>query len=383
MRYATCTKIAAVLFAIMSVMPAAAEEKADSTKTSWFKRFWENFIRGNEDKTFEKKFDVSFAIYPSYTREGSFGIGGMATGMYRLDKQDSTMQPSDVSLIGNVSIKGFYTLQVKGNNNFKGNRNRIAYNLVFLHKNLDFWGISFEDCASNPVSAYTRQQLKFDCDYSYKILPGFFAGASLLINYADASNMTAPEYLSGENSSYYFTGLGISLQYDTRDMIVNPKKGFNILAKEVFYPSFLGNFGQPVFCTTVLFNAYCPLWKGCTFASDLYGQFNSHNAPWSLREELGSGNSRMRGYYSGRYIDRCYISAQIELRQYIYWRLGCVVWGGAGAVFPSFAEFNPKAIMPNWGLGLRFEFKHNMNLRVDYGFGKGTSGFVIQFAEAF
>lgn len=35
------------------------------------------------------------------------------------------------------------------------------------------------------------------------------------------------------------------------------------------------------------------------------------------------------------------------------------------------------------GLGLRFEFKHRMNIRIDYGFGKGTSGLVVQFAEAF
>ena len=33
------------------------------------------------------------------------------------------------------------------------------------------------------------------------------------------------------------------------------------------------------------------------------------------------------------------------------------------------------------GLGLRFEFKHRMNIRIDYGFGKGTSGLVVQFAE--
>ena len=32
---------------------------------------------------------------------------------------------------------------------------------------------------------------------------------------------------------------------------------------------------------------------------------------------------------------------------------------------------------------LRIEFKHNVNTRVDYGFGKDTGGFVFNFAEAF
>lgn len=75
--------------------------------------------------------------------------------------------------------------------------------------------------------------------------------------------------------------------------------------------------------------------------------------------------------------------AQVELRQHIWWRLGFAAWAGTGTVFPSFSAFSTSAILPNYGLGLRFEFKHRMNIRIDYGFGKGTSGLVVQFAEAF
>lgn len=39
------------------------------------------------------------------------------------------------------------------------------------------------------------------------MLPGFYAGATLNLNYTSALNMTAPEYLEGQNSSYYFTGV--------------------------------------------------------------------------------------------------------------------------------------------------------------------------------
>ena len=42
-----------------------------------------------------------------------------------------------------------------------------------------------------------------------------------------------------------------------------------------------------------------------------------------------------------------------------------------------------KNILPNYGVGVRLEFKHNVNIRLDYGFGKETAGFVFQFAEAF
>lgn len=94
---------------------------------------------------------------------------------------------------------------------------------------------------------------------------------------------------------------------------------------------------------------------------DLYGQFNSSHTPWTLREELGSGADRMRGYYGGRYIDSNQMTVQMELRQHIYGRLGCVAWIGGGTVFPSFSKLRLAHILPNYGLGLRFEFKHHVN----------------------
>ena len=118
-------------------------------------------------------------------------------------------------------------------------------------------------------------------------------------------------------------------------------------------------------------------------AVDLYGQYNGENVPWPLRAELGAGGARMRGYYAGRYTDNNQVNLQIELRQHIYGRLGAVVWGGCGTVFPSFNGLKWSHLLYNYGLGLRFEFKHNVNLRVDYGFGKQTGGFVFSVAEAF
>lgn len=102
-----------------------------------------------------------------------------------------------------------------------------------------------------------------------------------------------------------------------------------------------------------------------------------------MREELGSGMSRMRGYYAGRYIDCSQIAMQVELRQHVSGRVGCVGWLGGGNVFPSFDKLKFKNTLPNYGLGLRIEFKHNVNVRIDYGFSKDTAGFVFQFVEAF
>ena len=67
-------------------------------KDTWLNRL----LYGHIDRTYEKKMDFSFVAAPSYTREASFGIGGAASGLYRLDRTDSIMQPSDISINGNI-----------------------------------------------------------------------------------------------------------------------------------------------------------------------------------------------------------------------------------------------------------------------------------------
>lgn len=347
------------------------------------KRWWNSLIHGNIDRTYERKMDMTFVLAPCYTREGSFGIGGAATALYRLDRTDSIMQPSDFSLSGSATIKGIYTITANGNNNFRGNKSRLSYSLQFMHKTLDFWGISYDACAVNPISEYTKQQIKWQSDYVYKLTSKFHVGAAFNINYASLSKASDHSYLEGQKDSYFFTGVGLSLQYDTRDFILNPKHGIYFMLREVVYPRFMNSYNKTLANTILQFDVYQPVWQGATLAFDLYGSLNRDGTPWMMREELGSGTSRMRGYYDGRYTDCSQIAAQVELRQHIYSRLGCVAWVGGGNVFPSLDKFKLKNTLPNYGLGLRIEFKHNVNVRIDYGFGKDTAGFVFQFAEAF
>ena len=92
---------------------------SQETKENRFKKYWNSLVNGHIDRTFEKKIDMSYIVAPCYTREGSFGIGGAATGLYRLDRSDSIMQPSDISLSGSIQSKGFYGITVKGNNFFQ------------------------------------------------------------------------------------------------------------------------------------------------------------------------------------------------------------------------------------------------------------------------
>lgn len=99
------------------------------------------------------------------------------------------------------------------------------------------------------------------------------------------------------------------------------------------------------------------VWKGGLIATDLYAEFNSEGTPWPMLARMG-GSQRMRGYYQGRYTDNDMITFQVELRQRIWRRIGCTVWGGAGNVFESLDRFDWSETLPNYGVGLRWELKN-------------------------
>lgn len=85
------------------------------------------------------------------------------------------------------------------------------------------------------------------------MLPGFYLGATLNLNYTPALSMGAPEYLEGQRDSYYFTGLGLPLQYirdllqlelefspsEIKDCHCNPGTGFRIGQGMVMMPQII------------------------------------------------------------------------------------------------------------------------------------------------
>jgi outer membrane protein assembly factor BamA len=326
--------------------------------------------------------DVTFALTPSYIREASFGVVGLASGLYRLDPADSLMPPSNATLTGNLSLLGFYAIGIDGNNYFKGNRSLLTYEVRFMNRPLNFWGISYEACSTNPPITYTRRQIKINANYLYKPVNNIYMGGALDFHHTSAAKIDDVSYLEGQKLSCTLVGLGVSVRYDSRDFIPNPQRGIYLMFRETVFPKELSNCDRTLFRHTVIADFYRKVWRGGLLALDIYGRFTD-NAHWSLKEELGSDGFRMRGYYAGRYIDNNIISAQVEIRQHISGRLGCVAWAGSGAVFPSLRKFQPSGLLPTYGLGLRYEFKRNINIRIDYGFGKQTRGFIFNIGEAF
>lgn len=346
-------------------------------------QWWNSLINGHIDRTFEKPVDVSFGVSPYYSQEASFGVGGQVSALYRIDRTDSIMQPSDFSLMGGISINGTYSIGVQGNTHFTRNK-RLSYTLEFRRQNRDFWGISFKECLQNPSCDAHFSKINVAADYQQRFYGNWFWGGSIRLKYALA-DPDKPEYLLGQSKRGFYGGVGFSLMYDTRDYILNAKQGMFFMLRHIYYPYIFGSGDYDVSCTTVQFNAYHKLWQGAVMAYDVIAEtsLSVSEVPWQLRQEICYDDRRMRGYYSGRYMDDNQICVQAELRQNVYKRLGAVVWGGYGTLFDKLSDIDSQHLLPNYGFGLRFEMKKNTNIRMDFGFGRNEGSVIFNFGEAF
>lgn len=351
-------------------------------KKSLITRFLDYFNDANKNKK-HKKFDFSIIGGPHYSTDTKLGLGLVAAGLYRTNPNDTILPPSNVSLFGDVSTVGFYMLGIRGTHIFPQDKYRADYTVYFYSFPCDYWGMGYDmgNDDSNK-SEMKRWQARIKGSFLFHLGSNFYIGPMVSYDYVIGKNVERPELLNGMDRHTWNLGAGFSAVYDSRDVLTYPHQGLYINLTQCFRPRFMGN--DYAFSTTELqVDAYQKVWKGAILAEDFRTMLNFGNPSWGMMALLGNNNS-MRGYYEGRYRDKHKIEAQVELRQHIWKRNSLTVWVGAGTVFSKFSNIRSRHILPNYGLGYRWEFKKNVNVRLDYGFGKaGQSGFLFSINEAF
>ena len=351
-------------------------------KKSLITRFLDYFNDANKNKK-HKKFDFSIIGGPHYSTDTKLGLGLVAAGLYRTNPNDTILPPSNVSLFSDVSTVGFYMLGIRGTHIFPQDKYRADYTVYFYSFPCDYWGMGYDmgNDDSNK-SEMKRWQARIKGSFLFHLGSNFYIGPMVSYDYVIGKNIERPELLNGMDRHTWNLGAGFSTVYDSRDVLTYPHQGLYINLTQCFRPRFMGN--DYAFSTTELqVDAYQKVWKGAILAEDFRTMLNFGNPSWGMMALLGNSNS-MRGYYEGRYRDKHKIEAQVELRQHIWKRNSLTIWVGAGTVFSKFSNIRSRHILPNYGLGYRWEFKKNVNVRLDYGFGKaGQSGFLFSINEAF
>lgn len=363
--------------------PAAfdVDSVSQPRKKNIIQKIIDYFDEANKPKE-NKKFDFSVIGGPHYSTDTKFGIGLVAAGLYRTDMTDTITPPSDVAVYLDATTSMFFKLGVKGNHIMPFDRSRLSYDVNFSSVATKFWGIGYKNNVNDEnESSYKYLNSQAQVSYVWQIAPRLFVGPMAAFDYINGRRFEKPWLWEGEADRTFNLGVGFTIQYDTRDFLTNAFKGIYLRVDQRFNPRFLLN--KYAFSLTELdFSVYQGLWRDATLAFQLHSRFTYGNTPWGLLSTLG-GSYNMRGYFEGRYRDKSAMDVCLELRQHIWRRNGIAVWVGAGTVFPKFSALRWNQVLPNYGIGYRWEFKKRVNVRLDLGFGRHQTGFIFSINEAF
>lgn len=253
-----------------------------------------------------------------------------------------------------------------------------------------YWGIGSGSSESDELTILFTE-INIEQTVLKRVGKGLFTGPFIRWNriynlsFEDrAGNVITPPLVSGSDGSTS-AGVGWMSRWDLRDSNMTPTQNYYLELSFLVNSSFLGSTDPH---TSFLLDGrkYIDLSGDGRSVLALQGLFRSlaGTPPFLDMSELG-GDRIGRGYYAGRYRDSNSVQIQSEWRQTIKGRFGFTVFGALGEVWHRYDQFNVSS--PKWSSGAGFRFNMNKkdptNIRIDYGVGRGSSGFYIQFGEAF
>jgi outer membrane protein assembly factor BamA len=249
-----------------------------------------------------------------------------------------------------------------------------------------FYGIG-NDTAEDDQEDYTPENSYVSLSLQIQALPGLYLGPIYELYNSELREVEEQGLLATEKVLGSAGGkascLGMQINWDTRDNIYYPSTGgYHQLSASLFRDDLGGEFNFKRYVLDL--RQYKKISSDHILAIQAYGQSTNGDVPFQLLSQLG-GDNRMRGYYKGRYRDHDMLVLQTEYRLPLWGRLGLVGFAGVGDVAGKTSKFQLSDFKLSIGIGLRYLFvpKEKLNLRLDFGFGKDSSGFYINFTEAF
>ncbi|MCF6352700.1 MAG: BamA/TamA family outer membrane protein [Cyclobacteriaceae bacterium] len=343
------------------------------------------------------KFMITPFAAPGYTPElgGLLAVGGLAS--FKTKSTDTLIQRSSIpfsfaytstgAIVANAILSSFW---------FK-DKVRVFGDFWLKDMPDHYWGVGYKNGATTPKSdsttAFNRMWWWINPRILYQVKKDYFVGLNIDYNYTQGSNPSPvvsnnPNYIEF-NDKPMNSGIGLILRYDSRDIPVDAREGVYIDGRATFYNESLGgdNNYQIYFIDYRQFQTLHRL--GSTLAWQARTRIGVGEIPYGEMSQLGTPFD-LRGYTWGQYRDKSLFFFLVEYRHTFLKadkklsKHGAVFWVGSGTVFDrQSAGENTNRWLPNVGLGYRFEVQPRMNLRLDFGIGRESSGFYFNFNQAF
>jgi len=174
------------------------------------------------------------------------------------------------------------------------------------------------------------------------------------------------------------SGLGLTLEHDSRDNIFTPSSGWTAALDATFYDPDWGSDTSFQSYRAHVF-AYWPAAKTLVVAGRLDGRKASGRTPFYMLPFI-----EMRGIPAGRYQDQNAAVAETELRWTLTPRWAAVAFVGGGRIWGSSENFSGSSTVVSKGVGLRYLTARRLGLwtGLDYARGPEDSTVYLQVGNA-
>jgi hypothetical protein len=346
-----------------------------------------------ESEEVEKRFKFTILAGPGYTPEMGFVLGGgFLMSWYTGDNPD-TVTRSSMPVMFTVASAGGYSFSIRLKSFWLEDKLRWDTDFRLKDMNDNYWGVGYDAGKNVPegdATAYRRFWWLFKPTVAWRLFPHFYVGGRWELSQTIATEvnpvMESDPYYSQYGSDNFNSGLGVVVQYDTRDFPQNAWSGYLLEASATFFSTYFGS-DNNYQALTLDYRQYQTLWRpGAVLAWQVFTRGSWGNVPWDELSRVGSVFD-LRGYYEGRYRDRMVLWGLVEYRHTFtkkdgsLSKHGFVGWAGLGTLGHDYMSLY--GALPNLGVGYRFEVQPRLNVRFDLGWGMDTFGVYFNFQEAF
>lgn len=340
---------------------------------------------------FKKQRKDGFIALPLvyYSPDTRWAAGGMVAYHFKFVTPGKKNEQSRLSYI---QLTSDYTqnrqLDIWGQWQLFMNDNKYIWTGEARHRNYPdrFYGVG-NTTSDASEEAYSYDLLRIQSRVSRQLVKNVFLGLDYRLSRyynmdLQSSKTLASQEIIGTKGGIN-SGLGLVFMIDTRDNVVSASKGVFFETSGFVYDAAIGStFSYSNYNLT--FNKYFPIGRKMVLATNTVMNFNTGDIPFVDLARVG-GNSILRGYAQYRFRDYNFIASQIEYRYMFLRRFGMVAFAGLGDVFNQKTDLESQALKYSLGGGVRIalDSKEKINLRVDYGIGRGNNGIYVSVTEAF
>ena len=324
------------------------------------------------------------------TPETGFMFGGVVMPQFKIGQSEEETRTSSVLFSGIYTTKNQVLVGLLADLIFP-NEEWIAFGTYGGNYIPDsYWGIG-PLTRNNQEMEMLYTEFNIEQTVLHQVRPSIFLGPYVEwskrynISFKDSQGdmIPTPEIPGADGSEK--VGVGFMARSDRRNSNITPTRNHLVEFSFLIHPGWLGS-TDPYNLWLLDARKYIDLGGDENSILALQGlfRFTSGDPSFFDMSTIGGGQVN-RGYFKGRYRDQNSLQVQAEWRKHLIGRFGFTMFAGSGEVWDRFEDLTIEKTKWSLGAGLRFNLnkKNPTNIRIDYGIGRNSSGFYIQFGEAF